>query len=186
MVTILKRHSIYKIFRKNLIPCFVKEMLHLQHLKNLSTPWMMYNSSMMKVFMRCSNFSTKESLKIADMSKCIFYISDDKNCPVCLKNFEQDDIVNTLPCNHRFHSDCIKKWLEKVFETKQFFIQFNKRSRFIQLSSIYNHYFQTNSCPVCRREYPTDDKHYEEMIRHKKRQKEREQDIENLHNSMFG
>ena len=54
--------------------------------------------------------------KITDMSKCIFYISDDKNCPVCLKNFEQDDIVNTLPCNHRFHSDCIKKWLEKVFE----------------------------------------------------------------------
>ena len=26
------------------------------------------------------------------MSKCIFYISDDKNCPVCLKSFEQDDI----------------------------------------------------------------------------------------------
>ena len=55
-------------------------------------------------------------LKITDMNNCIFYISDDKNCPVCLKNFEQDDIVNTLPCNHRFHSDCIKKWLEKVFE----------------------------------------------------------------------
>ena len=40
--------------------------------------------------------------------------SDDKNCAICLKNFEQDDIVNTLPCKHRFHSDCIKKWLQKV------------------------------------------------------------------------
>ena len=47
-------------------------------------------------------------------------------------------------------------------------------------------YFQTNSCPVCRRQYPTDDERYESMLKHKKRQKEREQDIENLHNSMFG
>jgi len=82
---------------------------------------------------------------------------DEKNCPICLKNFEQDDIVNNLPCKHRFHSDCIKQWLQK-----------------------------TNSCPVCRRQYPTDDERYEEMMKHKHRQKEREQDIENLHNSMFG
>ena len=69
-------------------------------------------------------------LQITGINKCIFYISDDKNCPVCLKNFEQDDIVNTLPCNHRFHSDCIKKWLEKVFETKYKIvcIQFNEKS----------------------------------------------------------
>ena len=46
--------------------------------------------------------------------------------------------------------------------------------------------FQTNSCPVCRQQYPTDDERYESMLKHKKRQKEREQDIENLHNSMFG
>ena len=40
--------------------------------------------------------------------------TEDRNCPICLKSFEQDEVVNNLPCNHRFHSDCIKQWLKKV------------------------------------------------------------------------
>ncbi len=45
---------------------------------------------------------------------------------------------------------------------------------------------QTSSCPLCRHSLPTDDPHYEEMKRQRKRKKQREQDIEDLHNSMFG
>ena len=45
---------------------------------------------------------------------------------------------------------------------------------------------RTCSCPCCRFELPTDDKDYEEMRKQKKRMKQREEDIENLHNSMFG
>jgi uncharacterized protein (DUF2225 family) len=70
---------------------------------------------------------------------------------------EEDDIVNELPCKHKFHKECILPWLQK-----------------------------TCSCPCCRFELPTDDKDFEEMRRQKKRAKQREQDIDTLHSSMFG
>lgn len=46
-------------------------------------------------------------------------------------------------------------------------------------------WLQTNSCPLCRFELPTDDEDYEEERKEKKRASEREVDIDNLHNSMF-
>ena len=62
--------------------------------------------------------SARSNFLLKCIHKCICrpidIFADDKNCAICLKNFEQDDIVNTLPCKHRFHSDCIKKWLRKV------------------------------------------------------------------------
>jgi len=85
---------------------------------------------------------------------------EDDCCPICLKAFEQDDIVIKLPCNcksNKFHKECILPWLNK-----------------------------TCSCPCCRFELPTDDRNFEEMRKQKKRQKQREEDIDNLHNSMFG
>jgi hypothetical protein len=82
---------------------------------------------------------------------------DEVQCPICLKNMEEDDIVNELPCKHKFHKECILPWLQK-----------------------------TCSCPCCRFELPTDDKDFEEMRRQKKRAKQREQDIDTLHSSMFG
>jgi len=80
-----------------------------------------------------------------------------EKCPVCLKGLEEEDVINRLPCKHQFHKECIVPWLQK-----------------------------TCSCPVCRHQLPTDDKAFEEMRRQKKREKERQFDIENLHNSMFG
>ncbi len=41
-------------------------------------------------------------------------ISDEGQCPICLKSCEQDDVVNELPCNHKFHKECILPWLNKV------------------------------------------------------------------------
>jgi len=46
--------------------------------------------------------------------------------------------------------------------------------------------FQTSSCPVCRYQLPTDDEEFEEMLKYKKREKQRKEDLENLHDSMFG
>ncbi|KAK9885105.1 hypothetical protein WA026_009327 [Henosepilachna vigintioctopunctata] len=80
----------------------------------------------------------------------------DIQCTVCLKMFCEKELAKQLPCNHLFHSECIMPWLSK-----------------------------TNSCPLCRHEMETDDEDYEAYRKEKMRAKQREADIENLHNSMF-
>lgn len=84
---------------------------------------------------------------------------DDEKCAICLLPNESlnGQKYLQLPCNHEFHDTCILPWLEK-----------------------------TNSCPMCRREMKTDDPDYEESKRRKQRQQIREEELEMLHNSMFG
>ncbi|OCT86353.1 hypothetical protein XELAEV_18020046mg [Xenopus laevis] len=38
---------------------------------------------------------------------------DDNNdlCIICMSNYESGEKVNSLPCNHQFHSKCIRQWL---------------------------------------------------------------------------
>jgi len=83
--------------------------------------------------------------------------NETNECPICLKKFEREETFSSLPCKHSFHSECLLPWLQK-----------------------------TSSCPLCRAELPTGDPDWEEMKRQKKREKEREADLEMLHNSMFG
>lgn len=85
--------------------------------------------------------------------------TDDEKCAICLvpnENLEGQKFLK-LPCNHEFHDSCILPWLEK-----------------------------TNSCPMCRQEMKTDDQEYEEQKRRKGRQQQRDEEVEMLHNSMFG
>ncbi|XP_062193435.1 E3 ubiquitin-protein ligase MBR2-like [Phragmites australis] len=46
---------------------------------------------------------------------------DDGSCVICLEEYKDKDLLGVLKCNHDFHADCIKKWLQKK-----------------------------NSCPVCK------------------------------------
>lgn len=34
------------------------------------------------------------------------------NCGVCQEEFKEGEIVNTLPCCHYFHKDCVRPWLD--------------------------------------------------------------------------
>ena len=52
---------------------------------------------------------------------------DDLECAICLKTMSKGDILHKLPCLHKFHKECIIKWLKKI-----------------------------NSCPLCRKELPKD------------------------------
>ena len=35
-----------------------------------------------------------------------------ENCPICQDELKDDSTIRTLPCNHKFHQDCIQKWIE--------------------------------------------------------------------------
>ncbi|KAK6627839.1 hypothetical protein RUM44_010318 [Polyplax serrata] len=79
-----------------------------------------------------------------------------KQCPVCLIDSKNGDVMISLKCSHCFHSDCILPWLNK-----------------------------TSTCPVCRYDLPTDDEDYEMYKKEKLRAKQREEDLNVLHDSMF-
>jgi len=86
-------------------------------------------------------------------------ISKEENeaCSICLAKYESKELIKELPkCKYYFHADCILPWLHN-----------------------------TNTCPMCRHEYPTDDFEYEEKRRLKEKENEREEMLEDLHNSMF-
>ena len=48
--------------------------------------------------------------KIKDVNKLD---EEKKKCLICLEIFKEGDNTIILPCIHIFHSDCIKKWLQK-------------------------------------------------------------------------
>ena len=112
-----------------------------------------------------------------EMPKYCFHESDrvGYQCPICLNKFsgsnkkaavreeneeerekKAKNAVRLPACGHSFHCECLLRWLEN-----------------------------TSSCPMCRFELPTDDKMYEEFKRQKKREKVREQELADLHDSMF-
>eukprot|EP00890_Picochlorum_soloecismus_P005954 jgi/Picsp_1/635/NSC_00631-R1_ring finger protein 181 len=76
----------------------------------------------------------------------------DASCPVCMQELCDGDAVVLLPCHHGMHPECIGPWLE-----------------------------QTNSCPTCRAELPTDDARYE---KYKVKKKEDEIDRKGAANAI--
>lgn len=40
-------------------------------------------------------------------------VNKEEKCSICLTNFEDGEELANLQCNHYFHIDCIKKWLNK-------------------------------------------------------------------------
>nr|GLL49788.1 E3 ubiquitin-protein ligase CIP8-like [Ipomoea trifida] len=71
-----------------------------------------------------SKSATMEMLKKVDKNHLL---DDDERCTVCLEELgREDEEVLCMPCLHRFHGQCILKWLDN------------------------NHY-----CPICRFPMPT-------------------------------
>ncbi|CAO1616709.1 unnamed protein product [Parajaminaea phylloscopi] len=47
-----------------------------------------------------------------DTQQRLFYSADE--CPICLCNFEEGEMVRLLPCQHLFHKTCVDEWLIKI------------------------------------------------------------------------
>jgi len=74
------------------------------------------------------------NLKTTPLPKELLEKQDQPSCVTCTVDYSEGEEVIILPCSHIFHSDCIKTWL-KIH----------------------------NTCPICRYEFPTDDKDYEKL-----------------------
>lgn len=49
---------------------------------------------------------------IEDMKKVVISDEDsDKECPICLEDWEVGSEVREMPCGHKYHGGCIEKWL---------------------------------------------------------------------------
>lgn len=49
-------------------------------------------------------------IKIYDQLSTELIKDKNKRCAVCLCDYEQDDQIRHLPCDHLFHPDCIQEW----------------------------------------------------------------------------
>lgn len=56
----------------------------------------------------CQNHSCQH-LKNQKDSENIIEILD--NCPICLTGYSEKSSYQLMPCKHRFHFECIRKWL---------------------------------------------------------------------------
>jgi hypothetical protein len=76
----------------------------------------------MRGFLNSDNINNSYSIKenIIKSDKLRHYKYDttlldtfNKDCSICLDNFEDNDKTVVLDCNHRFHRDCILNWFKK-------------------------------------------------------------------------
>lgn len=103
-------------------------------------------------------------------SSCMLYITKimllkliffSAQCTICLNHFGESDPnpeaeVMVMPCQHKFHSSCLKMWLDRA-----------------------------SACPLCRKDLPSDDEFIEELKKKIDRSNKRQADIDELHDSMY-
>uniref|UniRef100_A0A913HCU4 RING-type domain-containing protein n=1 Tax=Strongyloides stercoralis TaxID=6248 RepID=A0A913HCU4_STRER len=88
-------------------------------------------------------------------------LNSNSQCTICLNYFGENDPnpkaeVIVMPCEHKFHSTCLKAWLGKAA-----------------------------TCPLCRKDLPSDDQFLEELKKKVEREQERQADVDELHDSMY-
>ena len=77
-----------------------------------------------------SDLNKSGDMFLSTLYTCIKSKYDQRECPNCLDDFEDDSVVSTLMCRHIFHISCIQRW----FRGEQ-----NEGRR--------------SECPICLRKY---------------------------------
>ena len=57
-----------------------------------------------KIVLNDEQFENLENIKYEKLN-------DINECLICIENFEEDEDIIKIKCNHIFHKDCIRKWL---------------------------------------------------------------------------
>ena len=58
----------------------------------------------------------EKNLEVKTYNTTEFKENLDEMCTICFDKFKQNESIIILPCNHIFHCNCIKKWLERTLE----------------------------------------------------------------------
>uniref|UniRef100_A0A0N5BG80 RING-type domain-containing protein n=1 Tax=Strongyloides papillosus TaxID=174720 RepID=A0A0N5BG80_STREA len=88
-------------------------------------------------------------------------LCSESQCTICLNYFGEKDPnptseVMIMPCDHKFHSSCLKMWLDRAA-----------------------------ACPLCRKDLPSNDEFMDELKKKIEREQKRQADIDELHDSMY-
>ncbi|KAJ6239600.1 e3 ubiquitin-protein ligase ring1-like [Anaeramoeba flamelloides] len=81
------------------------------------------------------------------------FVDKKETCPICFDDYQLEDKVIKLTCNHQFHENCCTTWLK-----------------------------EHSTCPTCRTRLPSVDKEFDVRIREKEKNEklEREKKIEQM------
>ena len=80
------------------------------------------SKSLFKSCKDCYNIKKIQILKIKSNDDLLSDLLDNnRECSICLEEYNQNDKVANLNCNHNYHWECIKIWLK-----------------------------ENNTCPICR------------------------------------
>lgn len=71
----------------------------------------------------------------------------DLHCPVCMAEFNEEDTLRRLPCQHTFHNECILTWMRVGTPTRN--RNHDVISIMFRMYSIYT-LQKRSSCPLCR------------------------------------
>jgi len=52
--------------------------------------------------------------EIRSLPQVCFSSKDKQYCPICLEDFQQGQTLTALNCNHHFHIDCVKGWMQRA------------------------------------------------------------------------
>ena len=55
--------------------------------------------------------TTLDTDKFAKLNEVKYKSLNNNTCPICYDDFNLDESIIILDCNHNYHNDCIKKWL---------------------------------------------------------------------------
>lgn len=69
-----------------------------------------YNPTPKKIIRRLSLYY-RDNAKNSSIDKTKEKDEDEKNCAICLEDFEPRQMVTLTPCSHMFHEECIVPWV---------------------------------------------------------------------------